>query len=48
MDKDGDQELTETEYVNACMKVYKRIHDQDFDLWVYAVLTADHKTLEQT
>ena len=44
MDKDGDRELTESEYVNACMKVYKRIHEQDFDLWVYAVLTADHKT----
>ena len=43
MDKDGDRELTESEYIASCMKVYKRIHEEDFDLWVYAVLTSTYK-----
>lgn len=44
MDHDGDRELTEPEYIESCKKVYKRIHESDFDLWVYAVLTSTHKT----
>lgn len=44
MDHDGDRELTESEYIESCKKVYKRIHESDFDIWVYAVLTSTHKT----
>jgi hypothetical protein len=43
MDKDGDRALTESEYIASCIKVYKRVHEQDFDLWVYAVLTSKYK-----
>ena len=44
MDKDGDRALTEDEYIASCIKVYKRVHEQDFDLWVYAVLTSKYKS----